>query len=249
MNSHTCHPRLLALLLPLLPLAAAAQNAPAKLTSAPAGTYVTLGRYEVAASKFGAQSADLLTSVTVVGADQLENESADYTLELLGKIPGVTLTDFNQGVITADVSLRGFNGEGSSPHLRLLIDGLPANLNSGYNDLGPVFPLEIERIEVVKGTADPRFGLNAVAGTVGVHTFQSFAGQKLKLMAGDFGLQEAQALAGYRHGSFAQTYFAGYRRSEGYRDHAGIEKYSFAGKWSLAGHADRWQIGRASCRE
>jgi iron complex outermembrane receptor protein len=222
---------------------ATAQNPAIAPAAAPDGTYIALGRYEVAASKFGAQSANLLTSVTVVGADQLENESADYTLELLGKIPGVTLTDFNQGIITADVSLRGFNGEGSSPHLRLLIDGLPANLNSGYNDLGPVFPLEIERIEVVKGPADPRYGLNAVAGTVGVHTFQAFTGQKLKLMAGDFGLQEAQALAGYKQGAFAQTYFAGYRRSDGYRDHAGIEKYTFAGKWSLAGTADRWRLG------
>jgi iron complex outermembrane receptor protein len=223
---------------------ARAQTTPAPPPpAAPEGTFITLGRYEVAAAKFGAQSSDLLTSVTVVGDDQLGHESADYTLELLGKIPGVTLTDFNQGVITADVSLRGFNGEGSSPHLRLLIDGLPANLNNGYNDLGPVFPLEIERIEVVKGPADPRHGLNAVAGTVAVHTFQSFAGQKLKLMAGDFGLQEAQALAGYRTGAFAQTYFAGYRRSDGYRDHAAIEKYSFAGKWSLAGAADRWRLG------
>lgn len=233
-----------ALLLALLPLAAAAQTTPAKPSAAsPDGPYITLGRYEVAASKFGVRSTDLLTSVTVVGADQLANESADYTLELLGKIPGVTLTDFNQGVITADVSLRGFNGEGSSPHLRLLIDGLPANLNNGYNDLGPVFPLEIERIEVVKGPADPRYGLNAVAGTVGVHTHQSFVGQKLKLMAGSFGVQDAQALAGYKQGAFAQTYFAGYRRSDGYRDHAAIEKYSFSGKWSLAGAADRWRLG------
>ena len=242
----TTHPhryaRLLALVLPLLPLAAGAQTAPASPPPA-AGTYITLGRYEVAASKFGAQSTDLLTSVTVIGADQLENESTDYTLELLGKIPGVTLTDFNQGVITADVSLRGYNGEGSSPHLRLLIDGLPANLNNGYNDLGPIFPLEIERIEVVKGTADPRFGLNAVAGSVNVHTFQSFVGQKLKLMAGSFGVQEGQALAGYRSGKFSQTYFAGYRRSDGYRDHSTLEKHSFAGKWFLAGAADRWRLG------
>lgn len=220
--------------------AAAATPPPA---AAPDGTYITLGRYEVSAAKLGASTTELLTSVTVVGSDQLENESVDYTLELLGKIPGVTLTDFNQGVITADVSLRGYNGEGSSPHLRLLVDGLPHNLNNGYNDLGPVFPLEIERIEVVKGTADPRYGLNAVAGTVNVHTFQAFAGQKLKVMAGSYGLLESQALAGYRAGAFSQTYFAGYRQSDGYRDHAAIEKYSFAGKWAVAGAADRWRVG------
>ena len=217
MKTHR-HPFALLALVLLLPLAAAAQTAPA--SAPPGGTYMTLGRYEVSASKFGAQSADLLTSVTVIGADQLENESVDYPLELLNKIPGVYLTDFNQGIITADVSMRGFNGEGGSPHQRLVVDGIPHNLNDGYNDLGAIFPLEFERVEVVKGTADPRFGLNAVAGTLNIHTHQIFAGQKLKLMAGGFGTLDAQALAGFRHDGFSQTYFAGYRQSDGYRDHS-----------------------------
>lgn len=233
--------KLFPLYLTLLAPALSAQTQPAPASD---GTYIALGRYEVSASKFqAAQSTELLTSVTLVGADQLQNESVDYTLELLGKIPGVTLTDFNQGVITADVSIRGFNGEGSSPHLRLLVDGLPHNLNSGYNDLGPIFPLEIERIEVVKGTADPRFGLNAVAGTVNVHTFQSFTGGKLKLMAGSYGLLEAQALAGFQNGGFSQTYFAGVRQSDGYRDHAAIDKHSLAGKWFYTGGGNRWRVG------
>jgi iron complex outermembrane receptor protein len=207
------------------------------------GTYVTLGKVEVAGTALGARSTDLLTSVTVIGSDQLENESVDYPLELLNKIPGVYLTDFNQGVITADVSMRGFNGEGGSPHQRLVVDGIPHNLNDGYNDLGAIFPLEFERVEVVKGTADPRFGLNAVAGTLNIHTHQIFTGQKLKVMAGGFGTLDAQALAGYRNGGFSQTYFAGYRRSDGYRDHSELEKHSFAGKWFYTGRDDHWRLG------
>jgi len=207
------------------------------------GTYITLGKVEVTASSPVARSTDLLTSVTVIGADQLENESVDYPLELLNKIPGVYLTDFNQGIITADVSMRGFNGEGSSPHLRLLVDGVPHNLNDGYNDLGAVFPLEIERVEVVKGTADPRHGFNAVAGSLNLQTYQSFVGQKLKVMAGDFGTFEAQGLAGFRSGGFSQTYFAGYRHTDGYRDHSELSKHSFAGKWFYSGRDDRWRIG------
>ena len=234
---------LLSLLTPVLRAQTASAPTAPPSSSPPDGTYITLGRYEVSADAYGARSTDLITSVTVMGADQLENENADYTLELLGKIPGVTLTDFNQGVITADVSIRGFNGEGSSPHLRLLVDGIPHNLNNGYNDLGPIFPLEIERIEAVKGTADARFGLNAVAGSVSAHTYQAFTGQKLKVMAGSFGLLEGQALAGFTSGGFNQTYFAGVRHSDGYRDHATVDKQSFAGKWSFTGTDERWRIG------
>lgn len=226
-------------------LPAGAQTAPAAPPppAAGAGTFVTLGKVEVAATALGARSTDLLTSVTVIGADQLENESVDYPLELLNKIPGVYLTDFNQGVITADVSMRGFNGEGSSPHVRLLVDGIPHNLNNGYNDLGAIFPLEFERVEVVKGTADARFGLNAVAGSLNIHTHQRFTGQKLKFMAGGYGTFEGQALAGYRSGNFSQTYFAGYRESDGYRDHSELKKHTFAGKWFYAGQNERWRIG------
>jgi iron complex outermembrane receptor protein len=237
-------PRLSLPIFLLLPaFAFGASNSTASVPTVTDGTYITLGKVEVAASALGVRSTDLLTSVTVIGADQIENESVDYPLELLNKIPGVYLTDFNQGVITADVAMRGFNGEGSSAHTRLLVDGIPHNLNVGYNDLGSIFPLEFERVEVVKGTADARFGLNAVAGSLNIHTHQIFAGQKLKVMAGDFGTIEAQALAGYRSGGFSQTYFAGYRNSDGYRDHAEVEKHTFAGKWFYSGRDERWRLG------
>jgi iron complex outermembrane receptor protein len=236
---------LLSLLTPVLraQTASAPAGPPSSSSTTSDGTYIALGRYEVTADPYGSRATDLISTVTVIGADQLANENADYTLELLGKIPGVTLTDFNQGVITADVSIRGFNGEGSSPHLRLLVDGIPHNLNNGYNDLGPIFPLEIERIEAVKGTADARYGLNAVGGTVAIHTYQAFDGQKYKLMAGSFGLLEAQALAGFTNGGFNQTYFAGIRHSDGYRDHATVDKQSFAGKWFYTGEGERWRLG------
>jgi iron complex outermembrane recepter protein len=218
-------------------------SSPPDAAAATEGPAFVLGEYEVSASALGLRSADLLTSVTLVGADQLHSESVDYTLEVLNKVPGLTLTDFNQGVITADISIRGFNAEGSMPHLRLLVDGIPHNLNDGYNDLGAIFPLEMQSVEVVKGTVDPRFGFNAIAGAVQVFTAREITGGKVKLLAGEDGTLEAQALAGSRHGGFSQTYIAGYRNSDGYRDHAQVTKHSFAGKWFYSGASDRWSVG------
>jgi iron complex outermembrane receptor protein len=240
MHSHSLF---LLSILSLLAPTLRAQAAPTDPGTTSEGPAFVLGNYEVSASSVGIRTADLLTSVTLVGSDQLHSESVDYSLEVLNKVPGLTLTDFNQGIITADISLRGFNAEGSMPHLRLLVDGIPHNLNDGYNDLGAIFPLEMQSIEVVKGTIDPRFGFNAIAGAVQVFTQREITGGKVKVMAGDNGTFEAQALAGYRHGGFSQTYFAGYRNSDGYRDHAEITKQSFAGKWFYAGEADRWRVG------
>ena len=66
----------------------------------------------------------------VIGAFEVNGQSetagsVDYPLELSNKLSGVYLTDFNQGVITADVSVLGFKGEDSSPHTRLVVDRLP----------------------------------------------------------------------------------------------------------------------------
>lgn len=231
----------------LLALVLRAQNAaPAPVEEAvplPDGPALVLGKYVVTAGSTGSKASDLLTSVTLVGSDQLHSESVDYSLEVLNKVPGLTLTDFNQGVITADISIRGFNAEGSMPHLRLLVDGIPHNLNSGYNDLGPIFPLEMQSIDVVKGTIDPRFGFNAIAGAVQVHTRQELVGGKIKVLAGDYNTLEAQAIAGFKNRGFSQTYFTGYRQNDGYRDHARIEKHSFAGKWFYTAGEGRWRVG------
>ena len=55
--------------------------------------------------------------------------------------------------------------------MKLLIDGVPSNGNDGnmpYLDV--VFPLDIEAVEVVRGTNDPRYGLHNIAGNANVVT-------------------------------------------------------------------------------
>jgi hypothetical protein len=74
-------------LLPFLRGASAAPATSADDAAAPDGTCLTLGRHEARGEKSDSQATDLTTSVTVVGSDQLANESVDNPLELLGKKP------------------------------------------------------------------------------------------------------------------------------------------------------------------
>lgn len=212
-------------------------------------TVVTLGEVTVTAEKSGLlQSADLLTSVDIIGADQLERENVDETLKLMKKVPGVYMSEFNQGIISGDIGIRGFSPEGENPHAKLLIDGIPSNLNSGVADMKPIFPLEIERIEVVKGTNDPRYGFYNIAGNV--HLFTRRGGNENigKALYGSFGTLELQALSASEGDRFSQTYFAGYRQSDGYRDHSGLDKYALSGKWfyRLTDRLSAGLIARAS---
>jgi iron complex outermembrane receptor protein len=156
----------------------------------------------------------------------------------------VLLTDFNQGTTSGKLSLRGFNGEGEVNAVKLLIDGIPSNSNDGnmpYLDF--VFPLEIDSITTVRGTNDARFGLHNIAGNVDLATRQGGNDTDVRVGLGSFGLADVQLLKGIESGNWAQTYFIGARRSEGYREHASSRKYSLSGKWFYRADNAAWRIG------
>jgi len=177
------------------------------------------------------QEVELSGSRDILARDQLENEHVNFTADLFKKIPGVYFSRFNQGIISANIAMRGFDGEGSSPHSKLLIDGIPSNLHVGYPEMDALFPMEIDHIEVVKGTFDPRFGLHNVAGNVQMYSRQSGDEKELELMYGSFDTYEAQGLYASESDNMDQTYFIGTRKTAGYRDHSDLEKTTVSGKW------------------
>ncbi|WP_437876463.1 TonB-dependent receptor [Sorangium sp. So ce513] len=176
-------------------------------------------------------SADVVTSVDILGGEEIQKQSAAEPLELLRRVPAVYVESFNQGIISADVGLRGFNTQGDVAHTKLLIDGIPSNHHVGVPDMKAVFPLEIERIEVVKGTNDPRYGLNNVAGNIHVVTRKTGNERIARLLAGSFWTVEPQVLVASEDGALSQTYFAGYRGSDGYRDHARSDRVAGSARW------------------
>ncbi|MBT8339162.1 MAG: TonB-dependent receptor, partial [Desulfatitalea sp.] len=125
----------------------------------------------------------------------------------------------------------------------LLVDGIPHNFGYGRMDIQPIFPMEIERIEVVKGTADPRYGLGNIAGNVNVHTKQGGEDTEARLLTGSFNTYDASIITSHETGHFSQTYFAGYRTSDGYRDHSELKKGAASGKWFYTPGNDRLRIG------
>ena len=195
-------------------------------------TALTLGKIEVTADKIGVLgSEDVLTSVNVVEAEYIENQNVDNANELVKMIPGVYHTDFNQGVISGDYAVRGFNPEGGVAPVKLLIDGIPSNFNNGFSNLQSVSPLNIERMTLVKGTNDPRYGLNNLAGNLNVTTKRGGNYNKAKLLLGSDNTIDAQLSSAIESDEFSQNYSVGYRKSDGYRDHSESNKLVLGGKW------------------
>lgn len=206
---------------------------------------LTLGKVDVHQHGDGQLSAhQVLTSVDVLGADQIEDRNVQHSWELLGQMPGMQLTETRQGAESGKVSFRGFNGEGYLNAIKTLIDGIPSNVNSGNQRfIDMLFPMEISYIEVVRGTNDPRYGLHNIGGNVNFGTRQGGSYTDGRLSYGSYNTRDAQLAVGRESDGFAQNYFLGTQRSDGYRDHDSSQKYSVGGKWFFGDLADGMRIG------
>ncbi|KPW58364.1 TonB-dependent receptor, partial [Pseudomonas syringae pv. berberidis] len=187
---------------------------------------LTLGTVNVQGATSGPLStSSVLSSVDILGGDILEKMPVNYSWELFRRAPGVMLTGFNQGTTSGKISFRGFNGEGEVNAVKLLIDGIPSNSNDGnmpYMDM--IFPMELDSIEVVRGTSDARYGLNNIAGNVNMLTRTGGDYNKARFRYGSFNTQETQLAKGIESSHWTQNYFFAYQKSDGYRDHVRIPR-------------------------
>ena len=214
-------------------------------TGISADSTLVLGEVTVAAAKEGPlPTRSVLSSVDILGADRMEHQNVQNSWELFGQMPGIQLTQFKQGVESGKVSFRAFNGEGEINAVKLLIDGIPSNTNDGnmrYMDM--IFPLELEALEVVRGTNDPRYGLHNIAGNLNMVTKQGGNYTQARASYGSFNTRDVQVSTGIENNGFAQNYFAAWQETDSYRDHAESEKYSLAGKWFFTPEGGKMKFG------
>ena len=223
-------------------LAAEAVPAPAATDT---GAWLSLGEISVSAGRSGSLSSrEVLSSVDVLGSERLAHEQVNNAWELFKRAPGVMTTEFNQGTTSGKLSFRGFNGEGEINAVKLLVDGIPANSNDGNMPyLDAVFPLDIQSIEVVRGTNDARYGLNNIAGNAQINTRTGGNYTSGRVSYGSFDTRNTELSAGLEKNGFSQNYFVGYRGAGGYRDHADFDKFTFAGKWFYAPDEQPFRVG------
>ncbi|HHW4677952.1 MAG TPA: TonB-dependent receptor [Xylella sp.] len=206
---------------------------------------LTLGEVQVRGTNNGTlPGSHVLSSVDILSGDVLHGQRVDYAWELFMRAPGVQVTQFRMGTEAGRFSFRGFNGEGRINAVKLLIDGIPSNDNlGGIPYLDALSPLGISAIQIVRGTNDPRYGLNAIAGYVDVITHRGGNDSLLSVTTGDFGTREVQLAKGIERGAWRQNYVASWSDSDGYRDHARAIKRSFSGQWGYVNPSDAWDAG------
>ena len=220
----------------MLPLALAATLACLHTAAHTAGdSVIVLGEVPVYSGSGGAlPPTSLLTSVDILGADKIEDKNVQQSWELLGQLPGIQLTETRMGAESGKATFRAFNGEGYINGIKVLIDGIPSNVNSGNQRfIDMVFPLELDYIEVVRGTNDPRYGLHNIGGSINLGTRQGSNYSDGRVTLGSHATREMQVALGRESDGFAQNYFIAHQASDGYRAHSDSEKYALGGKWFL----------------
>lgn len=206
---------------------------------------ISLGELYVTPKESGTLRTDsILTSVDIMGSDKIEDKTVMNSWELLGQMPGIQLTETRMGAESGKVTFRAFNGEGYINGIKTLIDGIPSNVNSGNQRfIDMIFPLELDYIEVVRGTNDPRYGLHNIGGNVNLVTRQGGNYTDGRVTYGSFDTREVQLAVGHEEGNFAQNYFLAKQDSQGFREHSESNKYALGGKWFVSDDEQTMKLG------
>src|SRR6185436_3431504 len=101
----------------------------------------------VAATRDEAALSTVGVSATVLDSERIAEREAPSVLTLLEEVPGVTVARNGGLGLQGSLFVRG----GESNFARILVDGVPVNEPGGEYNLGPLIPLELDRIEVVRG--------------------------------------------------------------------------------------------------
>ncbi|HEY5790593.1 MAG TPA: TonB-dependent receptor plug domain-containing protein, partial [Gammaproteobacteria bacterium] len=143
-----------------LPLAAAAADAP-----------LSVPPVVVSATRSAQSAVTTPASITVITRDQIEASGATQLAELLRGQGTVQLHDYYGDGSRTSVGLRGFGGDSSSSNTLVLVDGRRLNnTDIAPPDLASIALDDVERIEIVQGSAGALYGDQAVGGVINIVT-------------------------------------------------------------------------------
>jgi len=177
----------------------------------------------VTATRTDTSGIPVPTTISVIDRNEIESSGARTLTELMRTRAGVHVSDlFGDGSATT-FDMRGFGAAGVSNTL-VLVDGRPINNSSDIAppDLTLVDLDNVERIEIIQGSAGTLYGNQAVGGLINIVTRSIPGGTEIRLGAdlASFDEQQVRLRAGHRFKSGLALALRGrYREADNYRDH------------------------------
>lgn len=146
----------------------------------------------VTATRSAERLSQTTRSVSVISADEISARGVRTVADALRGVPGLDVV--RTGALGGTTSI--FTRGSESDHTVVLIDGVKVNLAGGAIDMASLSVDNIERIEVVRGSASTLYGSNAIGGVIHIITRQG--GGPLRMTAtadgGSFGTHSQSAV-------------------------------------------------------
>ncbi len=128
---------------------------------------VMLRDITVTATRTEREVFDVPSSAAVVGKEQVEREPHSTIARQLQDIPGIQVSDGGIGGGAKRISIRGE----SPSRVLVLIDGMKISEQKSMDgSMIMIDPLNVERLEVIKGPASVLYGSEAIGGVVNIIT-------------------------------------------------------------------------------
>lgn len=179
-----------------------------------------------------AQSENRLpATVTVITHDDIVASAATRIVDVLRGVAGAQITDFYGDGSQATVDLRGFGSAANATTL-ILVDGRRLNnTDIASPDLSSISLKDVERIEILHGSAGTLYGDQAVGGVINIITRNP---DKLavngEVGGGSYGGQNIRASVANRIGAASFRLSGEARGADNYRDHNHDENENLLGR-------------------
>lgn len=194
----------------------------------------------VTATRSGEATNRLPAAVTVITRDQILSSGARHLVDVLRASGVAQVTDFYGDGSRAQLDLRGF-GEGAHGTTLVLVNGRRINNpDIATPDLNSIALHDIERIEIIEGSAGALYGDQAVGGVINIITRDpADATAEGAASAASFDGVGVQLRANGRRADTALRLSGEFRRADNYRDHNRLEyaNIQVGGEHALSGGA------------
>lgn len=220
----------------------AAALAAATLTAAAAHAAQPMETMIVSATRTEALAAPVPKAITVIDREEIRASGALHLVDLLRGHGGLQVSDLFGDGAEARVDMRGFGGTATDNTL-VLVDGRRLNnADLGEPDLNSIKLADVERIEVVHGSAGALYGDKAVGGVVHIITRRP---ERLRaeahIAAGSYGRRSVLAAVENRHpNGLGYRLTAERRLTDGYRDNNDQQYSNVLGEVDF--HHDRGRL-------
>ncbi|MGD2083306.1 MAG: TonB-dependent receptor plug domain-containing protein, partial [Chromatiales bacterium] len=190
-------------------------------TAGSAADTTTLDPVVVSAARTETPASYTAAGISVIDRAQIERSGARTLTELLQGEAGIHTADLYGDGVTTTLDMRGF-GQTAGSNTLVLVDGRRLNNNS---DIAPpaltdIDLDEVERVEILRGSAGVLYGNQAVGGVVHVVTRRpQRSGASVRVEGGSYRGRRMAARASLRDASgLSARVWASRRRSDNYRE-------------------------------